>query len=245
MLDLANGYLAGGPVTVNGVTLRPRRGATLALYPQANVIASSDAGLSVGRLNLQNPREFVLNTATRAGRIDLGAFARAPRASSGTSGIPARRRREGELLSNVPGNLAVAEITATLKLPKEFTTAGVNFKGSVTLLASAERGLILDKMTIGPANVDVGALRVNDFRIDYTADPPVWRGQGRACVAGGTCLSMIPPDGSVVFRGGDLEFAGATLFFPGEGVPLFPGVQLNRIKFNFGSTPPGSAAAPG
>ena len=53
----------------------------------------------------------------------------------------------------------------------------------------------------------------------------------------GYCLDMVPPNGAVVIKNGELDFAGASLPFPPPGIPLFSGVNLERIGFGFGLNP--------
>jgi hypothetical protein len=48
---------------------------------------------------------------------------------------------------------------------------------------------------------------------------------------------MIPPNGSVVIKNGSLKSAGATLFFPSPGIPVFAGVNLRNVGFRLGLDP--------
>ena len=91
-------------------------------------------------------------------------------------------------------------------------------------------------MRIGPINAELGALSVKGFRIDYSAATNEWDGQGEACVPGGGCLNMIPNEGGLVIRNGDLEQAGATLDFK-PPLTLYPGLDMNNIGFKLGLDP--------
>ncbi len=237
VLELTDGYLARGPITVNGVTLTPANGAAVLVYPQADAIVSSNAGLSVGQLKLDNQRDFTLDTTLRGGQIPLGAFPRIPSSLPRIGGFKLAGDVKVSLLPASGATPAEAQITASLQLPEFLKRGGVEFQSQVKLRATAAQGLIVDNLTIGPLNVDVGALAVDDFRIDYTRAIDEWRGQGRACAIGGTCLDMVPPNGQIVIRNGSLSFAGASLAFPPPGIPLFPGVTLDRIGFGFGLDP--------
>jgi hypothetical protein len=237
VLELTDGYLARGPITVNGVTLTPADGAAVLVYPQADAIVSSNARLSVGQLKLDNQRDFTLDTTLRGGQIALGAFPRIPSSLPRIGGFKLAGDVKVNLLPASGSAPAEAQITASLQLPEFLKRGGVEFQSQVKLRATAAQGLIVDNLTIGPLNADVGALAVDDFRIDYTRAIDEWRGQGRACVIGGTCLDMVPPNGQIVIRNGSLSFAGASLAFPPPGIPLFPGVALDRIGFGFGLDP--------
>ena len=235
-ISLTDAYQSRGPVQINGVTLTPQNGAAIVVYPQANSIASSDASLSVGGLTtgtikLGAPHAFVISTRPDFGGVNLGTFARL---AGGLDSIGAFKFA-GDVSVNLVGGGAV--ITASLQLPDFLKLGGVDFQGHVTLHANNDQGLLVDNATIGPLNAELGGLSVQQFKISYDRAGNEWRGQGRACVLGGTCLDMIPPNGSVVIRNGQLSFAGASLGFSPPGIPLFPGVSLERIGFGVGLNP--------
>lgn len=237
VLNVTDGYLARGSVTVNGVTITPQGNAAIAIFPQADAIVSSNAKLRIGALKLDNPPSFTLSTKDVGGQIPLGQFARLASGLPSVAGFKLAGDVKVTLLPAHGLTPAEAQITASLKLPEFLKVGGVDFQSQVKLRATYEQGLIVDNLTIGPLDADIGALAVNGFRIDYTRALDEWRGQGRACVAGGTCLDMIPPNGSVVIKDGGLSFAGASLAFPPPGIPLFPGLALDRIGFGFGLDP--------
>jgi hypothetical protein len=113
----------------------------------------------------------------------------------------------------------------------------VSAQGDVTLRASNDDGLVIDNLTIGPIDADLGALSVQSVQLDYTRATDEWKGQGKACVIEDVCLDMIPPNGGVAIRRGSLEKLEASLDFPAPGLELFAGVSLNRIGFGFGLDP--------
>ena len=230
-ISLTDAYKSNGPVEINGVTLTPQNGAAIVIYPQANAIASANASLSVGGLKLGAPQRFLIGTRPRFGGVNLGTFARLPGGLGDIGGL--------SFAGDVSVNLSAggASITASLQLPDFLKLGGVDFQGRVTLHASNDQGLVVDNATIGPINADLGALSVQQLKISYNRAANEWRGQGRACVLGDACLDMIPPNGSVVIRNGELSFAGASLGFPPPGIQLFPGVSLERIGFGVGLNP--------
>jgi Concanavalin A-like lectin/glucanases superfamily len=235
----SDAYVAQGDVTINGVRLEPERGAAVIVFPQLEAIASSDAALRVGSLALANRRSFVINTRPKAGGIDLGSFPRLPSGLKAVGKLSFVGDVDVKLLPAdgvIPGG---ARITAKLRLPDFLKVGGVSAQGRVELRATTTEGLILDRLTIGPLKGDIGALSVKDVRFDYTAgNADEWRGQGKACIASGLCLDMIPPNGGLVIRGGRLGRAGASLVFPQPGIQLFPpSVALERIGFGVGLDP--------
>lgn len=236
-ISLTDAYISPGPVTINGVTLDPQGKATVVLYPQVNAIASSDAAFSAGQLKLGARRDFVLDTRANGGRIPLESFPRLPGGIASFGGFPL----VGDVgVTLVPGSAvgpAGAEITATVQLPKFLSVGGGRLEGRVKLRATAAEGLIVDNLRIGPLDANLGALDVEALQLDYTRAANQWAGQGKACVISGACLDLVPPNGGVVIRNGNLNFAGATLGFPPPGVQLFPGVALQRIGFGLGLDP--------
>ena len=222
------------------MTITPKPGAAVAAYPAGKVIASSNAAMSIDGIRLGSRTDFVLNTAPAGGRIPLGTYpidlAGLRRLAGFELGTDIRVTVLPGTASSPPG----AEIVANLKLPTWLTIGGVRAQGQVTVRAFADGKLILDHLRIGPIDADIAnALNVERLQLDYTATGPVkeWRGQGKACVVGGTCLDMIPPNGQVVIANDALKLAGATLQFPPPGIPLFPGLNLDRIGFTVGLDP--------
>jgi hypothetical protein len=236
-VPLTDAYRALGAVTVNGVTLAPEAGASIVIYSQANAIVSANARVRIGDLKLASRPDFKIDTRAVGGLIPLGAFTRLPSGLPSLGGFKLVGDVDVKLLPPDGATPAAAAITVSLKLPDFLKVGGVNFESKVSLRATAAAGLIVDNLTIGPLNADIGALSVKAFQITYQRDKGEWRGQGRACVVAVTCLDMIPPNGSVVIKNGELSFAGASLAFPPPGIVLFPGIALDRIGFGFGLDP--------
>ncbi len=127
-------------------------------------------------------------------------------------------------------------IDATITLPSWINRAGVS--GQVYIRLDVRDGKVaVDKLQIGPLQVSIGVIRVQDFQVNYDRSIEEWRGQGKACfVADAACLDMIPPAGQIRIVNGNLEFAGAELQLS-PGLPLGPAVTLDRIGFKFGLNP--------
>ena len=235
-LRFTDAFTIRGAATVNGATLRPEGSATIVIFPQINAVVSANARLSLGDLKLAARANFKLDTRFVGGRLPLGSFPRLP-------GLPSLGAFN--MVGDVDVSLAPADgvipsealVTVRLKLPSFLKVGGVDFQGEVKMRANAREGLIVDNLTIGPINAKLGALDVTAFQLAYTRAGAEWRGQGKACVVKTACLDMVPPNGGVVVRNGELAFAGATLGFPPPGIILYPGVALDRIGFSMGLNP--------
>jgi Concanavalin A-like lectin/glucanases superfamily/Thrombospondin type 3 repeat len=243
VFDFTDVYVAKGTVRVNGVDLRPSASASVVVSAPSNRIVSSNARMFVGELQLETPASLSLNIAERAGEIDLGSFDRVP-------GLPRIAGFDLSALGKVdvkllPGSIenGGAQITVRLELPEFFKLGGGRAEAEASVRATADEGLVLDTLRIGPLDLSLGGLGIQGLRIDYTRALDEWKGQAKACVSDGLCLDMTEQFGGAEFPGGivirrdQLVRAGASLAFPGTGVPLFAGVDLTRIGFFVGLEP--------
>ncbi len=227
----ADGYIGTGRTLLNGTwPVVPAGAAKIVNFPQAEALFSSNAGFLVagvrmgaggGAMNFKlDPSKF---------EIPLGNLPKPPKFPS-IGGF--------ELVGDWDIDLqgGSARIKASLKLPKWITSAGIEVQNSVTLRATPDE-LKIEDVSIGPIKVNLGGLDVDGFRIAYTKGTDTWQGQGKACVLSGLCLDMVPPNGQVKIVHGQLSFAGASVRFPPPGVPLFAGVNLERLGFGVGLDP--------
>lgn len=229
-VELSESFVSRAATTINGgLPVVPRGNASIVAFPAAKAVASSNAGLRVGGIDLSPPGGFTLALDPRAKQIPLGTFPKPPQLPS-IGGFPF----VGDIEVRLVGSEAI--VTGNLKLPSWIKRAGVDLQARARLRATADR-LILEDLVIGPLDASVGALDVEGLRLAYTRAGDAWQGQGKACIVGGACLDMVPPNGQIKIVGGRLDFAGASLRFPAPGVPLFPGVQLERIGFGMGLDP--------
>ena len=147
-LGVAQSYIAEGIVNINGVQFNVADGAKIVVSPELNVVASSNAAMSVGGLKLDNPANFLLRTS-QAGGFDLGTFnlkANSTLKALGRFPFLGPVKVEVTRSTQVAGQAVPtgARITADLALPSFMQVGGVDARGQVVLNANAERGLILD-----------------------------------------------------------------------------------------------------
>ena len=244
VLDFSEVYISTGPVRVNGVDIRPGPGAVVVVAPQADAIASSNATVALGSLELETRRNFIIDTAARAGSIPLGSFARAPAAVDLLGGFGLTGNVDVELVPGADADSGGAVVTVRLELPQWLQRGGIRGAAEARLRATTRDGLILEDMNIGPIDASIGPLGIEELKIAFMRGPPSeWRGEARACIAEDVCLDMTREfagagfPGGIVIRGGSLVTAGASIPFPDPGLPLFAEVYVKRIGFFMGLDP--------
>ena len=168
-----------------------------------------------GRRQRTTPRTASTSSSTR----------RRPRSRSASCpSCPSCRASAGlEIVGDWDVNLdkQEAKIKASVKLPPSITKAGVQISNQVNLRATPDR-VIVDEVRVGPVDVNIAALKVDKFQIQYKREPNQWDGQGKACLIGTACLDMIPPNGGVTIKNGDL---GA-----GRGVADLPAARATAVE---------------
>ena len=107
----------------------------------------------------------------------------------------------------------------------------------MNLRATPDR-VIVDEVRVGPIDVNIAALKVDKFQIQYKREPNEWEGQGKACVIGTACLDMIPPNGGVTIKNGDLAGPGRA------GLPAARASRCGRGQPGAGGLRAGAAAHP-
>jgi hypothetical protein len=235
-------YESRGAVTVDGVRLTPRNGASIIVAPSFYKVFSSDAAFTVGGIRLHDQPNFTLDTTpSSAGRIPLGSFPRLAGGLAALGGFSLAGNVDVTLTPGTPETPAGAEISAHLQLPSFLEIGGVHVQGDVRLRVTGNGVIVLDNLRIGPIDAEIGPLGVQGLQIDYTRATEEWKGQAALCVVV-VCLDAreIPgeaPPGGVLIRHGQLVRAFANLDFPDPGITLFAGVQLNRIGAGVGLGP--------
>jgi hypothetical protein len=242
VLSELTAYRTNGAVTIDGVRLTPRNGASIIVAPSFYKVISSDAGATVGGIRLRDQPDFSLDmTPSAAGRIPLGSFPRLAGGLAALGGFALTGDVNVALTPGTPDTPAGAEIGAHLQLPSFLEVGGIHVQGDVRLRVTGNGEIVLDNLRIGPIDAEIGPLGVQGLQIDYTRATQEWKGQGELCVVV-VCLDAreIPgeaPPGGVLIRNGQLVRAYANLNFPDPGITLFAGVQLNRIGAGIGLGP--------
>jgi hypothetical protein len=231
-LQKLDGYVVVGPALLNHTwPAVPDPGANVISFPGLGVLTSSHASLNVGGVKLGGISGHGFSLHVNPGRPDIPLGSLPKPSLPDVGGFPL----VGDW--NIDLDSGDATIDAHLQLPDWLSIGGIPIQSPVKLRATPG-GLVVDKISIGPLNVDLGPLAVNKFKITYDRPSDTWTGSGEVCVLDGACLDMSPPNGEVKIVHGALNYAGATLVFPeGSGIPLFAGVDLNKIGFGLGLDP--------
>jgi len=225
-LDYTDAYMSALPVLVNGVTYTPRGAGRIIIFPQVDRVFSSNATMSVAGINLAHPQAFSLNIRAKGadGRIPLGSFQRLAGGTRSFASFP--------LTGDVSVTLTAgggAQLGITLQLPSFMAIAGVDTQPTTTVSVTPDGQAALEGITIGPIDAQLGPVGVSDLKLVYEGSKTrIWRGSGQLCIEI-ACLKAEGPKGGVAIRDGELLGFYADLTFPDPGIPLFPGVQLNRV----------------
>ena len=228
--QLTDSYVSEGKAVLNDkFPVTPSQAASIVSMPQAETLISAKAELPVGGASYDPKNGFNLKLDPKKLSIPLGKLPKPPK-------LPRLGGLEIVGDWNVDLEKQEAKIKASVKLPDAIKKAGVSIQNEVTLRATPER-VIVDGVKVGPIDVNIGALAVQQFKIEYIRESDEWLGQAKACIIKATCFDMVPPNGSIRIKGGRVVFAGASLIFPPPGVPLFTGINLEKVGFGIGFDP--------
>ena len=228
--ELTDGYVAEGRALLNDeFPVIPKGAADVVSFPQAKTLVSGSASLPIGSASYDPKNGFNLKVDPKKIKIPLGKLPKPPKLPS-LGGL--------EIVGDWDVDLdkQEAKIRASIVFPKEITKAGIKLENQIVLRATADR-VIVDSARIGPIDADIGALKITAFKIEYQREGDEWLGQAKACIIKASCFDMSPPNGSIRIKGGRVVFAGASLFFPPPGIPLFTGVDLTKVGFGIGFDP--------
>ena len=230
----SDAYAAVGHVSVNGLGIDPAPNSAVVIFPQVHRIAASNAALAMSQLKLGHPPRFELDTTPHGGQIP---FPQMPIIGGGDGPLEKFKFFGDVKINAVPGG---ATVTANLELPPFLRWAAGPATASVTMRATTDSGLSLDALRVGPLSAQIGPIQVNDFQITYTGgSDQLWKGQADFCLVpfSKACLSALPKyGGGIEVRHGNLTFGGASIRFPAP-IPLFPGLDMERIGFGLGTDP--------
>ena len=108
--------------------------------------------------------------------------------------------------------------------------------GQATLLASNAGGLQISSLHIDVADLDLGALEIEDLHIDYTAQGNIWMGGATINIPGGTPYFGITVQ--VEFDNGAFTMGSFNVMVPFPGVPLYSDLYLADFGGGFDIRPP-------
>lgn len=244
------------PLKFNGMTLRPRRGAVVAVFPQSGRIVSSNAKLSLttdelGEIRPHNygPLDLKVLTGNRSNdfRQQLYSFDAKSLPSIGGFGL------NGQMTVSLrrQGARRFTELGASIKLPDILKTAG-GFapSGGITLQADNYTGLTLGDLRFSVPEAYIGPVRLSNLGFTYrsggepAASPPCGAKYWKATLeihlvptgGNGAGLTLAPPPErqGLAFCNESFHSAGGTLHF-GDPIPqpqILPGVFLEDIGFD-------------
>lgn len=252
-------YVSKQPVKLNGLTITPRGGGSVVLYPGQERLISSNAVLKWGKFTISegvidlNLSGNVKRTGSGVpeGTTALLTFDPA-RSVPGISGFPLAGT--ASLGLQVRGGVRSSFAAVHVQLPPAFNLfGGAPPSGDVQLSASnADGGPTLDGLDLKVPQANLGAAYLSDVRFRYSrtghidndlnegtrCDAKEWKAQAALYIGGppgpgSTGIVLVPPpsQNGVGFCGGAFKHAGGKFVF-GGAIPrpqVFPGVFLDSV----------------
>lgn len=252
--------IARGPVELNGISFFPSGGASIVLSPQTGRIASSRAGVFLGRIRIRAAGPFELPLRPTASgpkppgtlgkrRLTVRLFTFTPNtALPELGGFGLTGEAEVSLVRS--GTHYLSRTTVRLALPGIFSLFGVRPVGATTFEADNDHGLVIDDLSVRVPEAHLGAIRMTDLAFEYKArgNPEFrcsrrwWKATANVFLGaggGGFRLAPEPRRNGVAFCSGEFRSAGGEVVFnpPLPRPQIFPGVELKKIGFELERDP--------
>ena len=266
LIQATDFYASKSTVRVNGLDIEPVGGSTVVFHTQLGRIVSADARVRLGRSTLRAGGPLNLDVSTRSqSRVSLERFSGIRNLPVPGHFLPtgdleialtadgASRATLGTIWGTTRYENHRTDVTLSLAMPKIFSIFGgkpptVNTVASTTNTS----GFVLNALAIRVPSLNIGGMRLTDVSFDYLRSDPTapcngrssWRGGGNLLfgAVGDAGLTFTPPpsERGIGFCGSSLSYAGGKFTFGPPGPPeppVFPGVTLKSIGFDFGFEP--------
>ncbi|MFN8112100.1 MAG: CARDB domain-containing protein [Solirubrobacterales bacterium] len=252
------------PVQINGMTLTPRPGASIVIFPASGRIVSSNAALTVtaGELGTVTAMQGPIDLWVGSGNLTSGGGTYSKTLFSfNAASLPkiGGFSLDGQMTLKIvaKGARRYTEVAASMLLPEAFSTsANTRPSGRIVMEADNDNGLSLGELNLSVPEAFLGGVRFTKLGFTYksagepAASPPCPRKYWKATAEvylipsgdqKGLGLSLAPPPErqGIAFCAGEFHSAGGTLTF-GDPIPppqIFPGVFLDSIGFDMQLNP--------
>lgn len=251
-------YVSKETVKINGMVIKPKPGASIAVFPASGRIVSSNAEVTFdgdlgvipvmsGKLNLDLHSGLRTLTGNRL-KLPLFDFD-AKKQLPDIAGFPIDTKVE--LSFRKEEERRFSSLMLNVNLPTVFKTFGDGPQPSakVRVDASNDRGVFLGELDLNVPEAFIGPLQLTELRFKYkdAGDPAQdcpsksWKATAKIYLlpedpdgkGAGLSLAPQPPRNGVAFCAGEFQSAGADLTFGDAAPQIFPGVFLEHIAFNF------------
>ena len=248
-------------VQINGMTLTPRSGASIVIFPASGRVVSSNAELTMtaGELGkvtaMSGPIDLWLGSGDLPGNYSQTLFSFNAASLPSIGGFSLDGQMTLKLRKQASHRFTEAAVS--MVLPEAFSTsADTRPSGRIAMNADNDNGLSLGELSLSVPEAFLGGVRFTNLSFNYkslgepTASPVCPRKWWKATAdvylipsgdQRGLGLSLAPPPEreGVAFCAGEFHSAGGTLTF-GDPIPppqIFPGVFLDSIGFNMQLNP--------
>jgi len=250
-------FVSTQPVLLDGMTISPRPGASVVVFPAISRVISSNARVSYDG-------SVFGSIPVKAGALNLDLNSEVKRFTNGDAELPLFRFDTSEAFKDIGGFPIDGEVQVLFKktgeqrstalivnvsLPEEIRTSiQADPTAEVEVNADDERGTYLNHLNIHMNEAFLGPVQLAN--VDFTYDDggnaaeecprkwwkataevffiPIEDGEETT----GLKMAPEPQRNGVAFCAGKFHSAGATLNFGAAAPEIFPGVTLNKIGFD-------------
>jgi hypothetical protein len=215
-----------GEIRLNGLEIIPDAGVQITIDPRQHTINTTGSvrvvlrAPGIGDITLYHGS---LNISLSGSLADVGQtlFDFNTATASSLEGFPFATSIDVKIAHDA------VVIPVSLKLPDYMGKV----TGSATLLANNASGFQLTSLHIGVDHLVLGALEVDDLKIDYTQMGDQWSGSATLSIPAGTPYFAIAV--AVRFDNGDFTMGSFNVTVPFPGVPIFTDTFLNGFGGGF------------
>jgi Concanavalin A-like lectin/glucanases superfamily len=249
-------FVSSGPVQLDGMTITPRPGASVVVFPAISRVISSNA-----RISYDGSAFGSIPVQTGAINLDLSSGIK--RFTDGNEVLPLFHFNTSEAFKDIGGfpingdvqvsfekngEERYSSLVVNVSLPEEISTAAqADPTAQVEVNADDSRGTYLNHLNIHMDEALLGPIRLSNVDFTYNdggdeaegclrkwwkATAEVYFVPGAGDEGAGVRMAPEPQRNGVAFCAGKFAGAGAVLDFGDAGPEIFPGVILTEVGFD-------------
>jgi Concanavalin A-like lectin/glucanases superfamily len=249
-------FVSTKPVLLDGMTITPRPGAAVVVFPAIGRVVSSNAQISYDG-------SIFGNIPVKTGPLNLDLTTEEKRFSNGDAELPLFRFNTSDAFKDIGGFPINGEVQVVFKksgeqrytalivnvsLPEEIKDAvQADPTAMVEVNANNTRGTYLNQLNIHLNEAFLGPVKLANVDFTYNdggnsaegCPRKWWKATAEVFFipdggeeGGGVKMAPEPQRNGIAFCAGKFQSAGAILDFGAAAPEIFPGVTLNKIGFD-------------